>query len=429
MRTVSTAAIVAALLLAVGASAPHAQVSTGRSLSLHDAIARALSREPTLAAARSDAEAIRGTLTQAELRPNPMLTASRQQEPGGMDNQTSVMLEWPLDLFRKTGRVNVAAQELEAAAHRVSDHERVLIADVRQAYGNAAAALRNRTLADELASAAQRQLTLVAARVDAGAAPPLERDTLAVEARRLDAERLLQSAEADRALFELKRLLDMDPGEPLTISEPLERLAPAEPYGARAVTQVVAGRSDVREARSNVRAAEARVDLARREGRFDMSLFGSYLRMDAGFPQLGLTPAGTLAPIRDVFHYAAAGTTITLPLLNRRQGDIAAAQARQTSAATLLHAAELRARTDVAAAIADDERAQAALAIYSSTVRTLARQNLDIVRQTYDLGRGTINDVILEERRYLELERAYTDTLKRAFDARTALQRAAGDRP
>jgi cobalt-zinc-cadmium efflux system outer membrane protein len=428
MRTLSMRALHAALLLALaGADTCLAQVPAA--LSLSDSIARALAREPAFAAARSDAASLRGALAQAQLRPNPMLTASRQQEPGGLDNQTSVMVEWPLDLFRKAGRVNVAAQELEAASYRVSDQERLLVADVRQAYGAAAAALRNRALAEELASAAERQYTLVAARVEAGAAPPLERDALAVEARRLDAERLVQSAEADRALFELKRLLDMEPDEPLSLSEPLERLAPAEPYSARALDALVTGRSDVREARANVRAAEARVDLARREGRPDMSLFGSYMRMDAGFPQLGLTAAGTLAPIRDVFHYAAAGTTITLPVLNRRQGEIAAAEARHSSAATLLHRAELRARTDLAAALADDQRAQAALAIYSSNLRTLARQNVDVVRQTYALGRGTVNDVILEERRYLELERAYTDALKRAFDARTALHRAAGDRP
>src|SRR5581483_2227639 len=328
MRTALTSAIVAALLAA--ADSAGAQPPAG--LSLNDAIARALAREPALAAARSEAAAMRGTLAQAELRPNPALTANRQQEPGGMDNQTSVMFEWPLDLFRKTGRVNVATQELEAAGHRVSDQERMMIAEVRLAYGAAAAALRNRELAAELAAAAQRQHALVAARVEAGAAPPLERDTLAIEARRLEAERLTESAAADRALFELKRLLDMDPGEPLSLAEPLERLAPSEPYRGRPIADTAEARSDVREARANMRAAEARVDLARREGRVDLSVFGSYVRMDAGFPQLGVTAMGTLAPIRDVFHYAAVGTTDTLPLLNRRQGDVAAAQARQTGA-------------------------------------------------------------------------------------------------
>jgi cobalt-zinc-cadmium efflux system outer membrane protein len=252
---------------------------------------------------------------------------------------------------------------------------------------------------------------------------------LAVEARRSESERLLQAADADRALFELKRLLGVDPREPLTLGDPLDRLASSESLGARIADEAVTTRSDVREARANVRASEARVDRAHREGRFDMSIFGSYMRMDAGFPQFGLTAGGAFTPIRDVFHYVAAGTTITLPLLNRRQGEVAAAQAQQTSASALLAAAELQARTDIAAATADDERARAALAVYASDIRTLATQNLEVVRQTYALGRGTVNDVILEERRYLDLERAYTTTLLRAFEARTALLRAVGERP
>jgi cobalt-zinc-cadmium efflux system outer membrane protein len=420
-------AVFATLLVAAGALPAPAQPAGG--LSLGDAIAGALAREPALAAARSDAAAMHGLLAQAQLHPNPMVTASRQQEPGGMDNQTSVMLEWPLDLFRKTGRVNVAEHELEAAGHRLGDRQRILIAEVRRAYGAAAAALRNRDLAGELASAIERQHALLEARVAAGAAPPLERDMLFVEARRSESERLLLAADADRALFELKRLLGVDPREPLTLADPLDRLASSESLGGRIADEAVTTRSDVREARANVRASEARVDRARREGRFDMSIFGSYMRMDAGFPQFGLTPGGVLTPIREVFHYAAAGTTITLPLLNRRQGDVAAAQAQQTSAAALLTAAELQARSDIAAATADDERARAALAVYGSDLRTLAAQNLDVVRQTYALGRGTVNDVILEERRYLDFERAYTATLLRAFEARSALLRAVGEQP
>ena len=58
----------------------------------------------------------------------------------------------------------------------------------------------------------------------------------------------------------------------------------------------------------------------------------------------------------------------------------------------------------------------------------LARQNLDTIRQTYELGRATVSDVLAEQRQYLDVERAYTATLKAAYEARTALQRARGER-
>jgi outer membrane protein TolC len=57
----------------------------------------------------------------------------------------------------------------------------------------------------------------------------------------------------------------------------------------------------------------------------------------------------------------------------------------------------------------------------------LARQNFEVVRQTYELGRGTLSDVLAEQRRYLEFENEYTSSLREAFDARTSLEFARGD--
>jgi outer membrane protein TolC len=60
-------------------------------------------------------------------------------------------------------------------------------------------------------------------------------------------------------------------------------------------------------------------------------------------------------------------------------------------------------------------------------VRTLARQNLDVVRQTFELGRATVFDVLAEQRRFLEIEQAYTTALREAWDAHAALKLAMGD--
>jgi outer membrane protein TolC len=50
-----------------------------------------------------------------------------------------------------------------------------------------------------------------------------------------------------------------------------------------------------------------------------------------------------------------------------------------------------------------------------------------MVTQSYELGRATVIDVLAEQRRYLEVERAYTAALRAAYEARTALTRALGD--
>src|SRR4030095_6695719 len=71
-------------------------------LGLDTAIARAREREPSLRAVRSDIEPARGLHQQAGLRPNPTLTLERRDECGGTDNLTSIGIQWPLDLFRRS---------------------------------------------------------------------------------------------------------------------------------------------------------------------------------------------------------------------------------------------------------------------------------------------------------------------------------------
>ena len=63
---------------------------------------------------------------------------------------------------------------------------------------------------------------------------------------------------------------------------------------------------------------------------------------------------------------------------------------------------------------------------YSAGAQTLARQNLTVVSHSYDLGRVTVFEVLAEQRRYLDVERAYTEALTAAYKARTALKRALG---
>jgi cobalt-zinc-cadmium efflux system outer membrane protein len=399
-------------------------------MGLDAAIAHALENEPSLRATRTDINVARGLRQQAALRPNPTLSFERREEPLGTDNQTAFSVEWPLDLFRRAGRVQTADRELKATAYAVADRERMLAADVRSQYGAAAAAVRDVAVAAELVAAARRQYELLRARVEQGAAPSLDRDLLDVELHRVEAERLLAAGRAEAAIVSLKRLLGLRPDQSLMLADTLETLVLREQRaGSAAASDVaaVAERPDVREAVTRVSLADARIEQARREGRFDVSLFGMYMRMDAGFPQQAFGSAGNLERVRGLFHYVAGGAMVMVPLLNRNQGQIAAAQAERRGAEARREAAELAVRAEIAGAEARDAQAQRSVALYASGVRGLARQNLDVVGKTFELGRATMFDVLTEQRRYLDIERGYTESLREAWEARTALKRARGD--
>lgn len=428
--------LIAALLTAVPAPAqePDSTPAVRRyvdpvsGLTLEQAIARALEQEPSLRAARTEIDTARGIRLQASLRPNPTVSFERRDEPAGTDNQTSVAVEWPLDLFRRGRRVAVADREITAVQLAVADRERLLAAEVRTRYGDVLATVRDVAILDELVAATRQQHELLRSRVEEGAAPPLERDLLDVELRRLESGRHLLVGQTEAALVELKRALGMRTDAPLTVRDTLEDIVRREssvptqiPDASAALDQ----RADVREAAARMDVAAAKIDRARAEGRPDVSLFASYMRMDAGFPQRAFTPAGGVDRIRGLFHYLSAGAMITVPVLNRNQGEVAAARAEVAGAALAHEAARLAAGAELAAARARDEHAQRAVRAYTGA-QALARQNLAVVGQSYELGRVTVFDVLAEQRRYLDLDRAYTDALRTAYEARTALNRALG---
>lgn len=412
----------------VPAPAPEQYVNPVEGLSLEGAIARALEQEPSLQAARSEIEVARGMRQQASLRPNPTVSFERREEPAGSGNQTTVAMEWPLDLFRRGERVAVADREITAVQLAVADRERLLVAEVRARYGDVLESARDLEVIDELLASTLRQRDLLGSRVEQGATPPLERDLLTVEVRRLEADRLILAGRTAAALFELKRILGMPADATLALREPLEEVVRREsslPQQDPEVPAVLDARADVREAAARTDAAAARVDRARAEGRFDVSLFANYMRMNAGFPQRGFGPLGGVEPIGAVFHNVSAGAMIMVPILNRNQGEVAAARAEQAGARSAYEAARLAAGAELAAARVRDQHARQAVGAYVAA-QTLARQNLAVVAQSYELGRITVFDVLAEQRRYLDVARGYTAALTTAYQARTALGRALG---
>jgi cobalt-zinc-cadmium efflux system outer membrane protein len=405
-------------------------VDPANGLSLKQAIALAIEQEPLLRVARSQVEVAQGTKIQASLRPNPSVSFERREESGGTDNLTTVGVEWPLELFRRSGRVAVADRDVATAQLAVADRERALAADVRTRYGDVLATIRDLALLDEIVVATQNQFDLLRSRVEQGASPPLERDLLDVELRRVQADRLLQTARTEAAVFELKRVLGMKADATLTVRDTFEALVQRESAVAtqvRDMSTTVEQRADVREAAARIETAVAKIDRAQSEGRFDVSLFGNYMRMDAGFPQRGFAPDGSLERVRGQFNYWSAGAMVTIPVLNRNQGDVAVARAERAGAAAAHDAARLAAEAEVASARARDERAREAVKIYGAGAQALARQNLAVIGQSYELGRVTVFEVLAERRRYLDVERAYTEALRAAYEARTALNRALGE--
>lgn len=394
-------------------------------LTIDEMVARALAESPDLRAARTEVDAAVGRLRQAALRPNPTLELGGQKALSP-DNNLMVGLTVPLDRGgRKEGRVAVAESELEMKRAQVKDRERRLAGDVRTKAGEYLAARRNLGVTGELLQVNRDALALVQNRVRQGAAPALEENLMLVEVNRLDASRQVQASRVEIAALQLKVVVGSAPDVPLTVRGELSLAAPPLDL-AEALRRAVAARADLDAARAEVKLGAAKIRKEQAEGRWDASVNVGYQRQDMGFGLNGLTDGGATRPIQDVFHYFGAGVSIMLPVRNRNQGNIAAAEAEARGAERRLQFAELIVRQEVSAAFAQYEAARRSLDIYERGVRDVARRNLNVVRQTYGLGRVSLLDVVAEQRRYVDVENGYTDVLKQVYDAVVEIQRSVG---
>jgi cobalt-zinc-cadmium efflux system outer membrane protein len=189
-------------------------------------VTTALDRSPEIRAARTAITAAGGQVTQAGLRPNPTLSASRMLMTGEQ-HQTLVELEWPLDLFRRPARIGTAQHLVEATTLSVEDRERLLAAAVRRQAGRLLSARRNVEIINEGLAAARRMRELLDSRVTEGDIPKIDANIAAVEAGRIEADLTLAQAEVEAAGIELKALAGLRPEEPLALRESLDALAGA----------------------------------------------------------------------------------------------------------------------------------------------------------------------------------------------------------
>jgi outer membrane protein, heavy metal efflux system len=421
-------AVLAVAIIGSGASVGHAQPQTlATEVTVDELVTRALAESPDVLAARADADAAKGRLVQAGLRPNPMLELGGQKALGA-DNNVMVGLSIPLDLNRrKEGRVGVAEREVEMKQFQVTDRERRLRAEVRMKAADVLAARRDLEVMDNLLRTNREALNLVGERARRGAVPPLEENLLLVEVNRLDAGRRMLESRMEVFTLQLKALTAWPAEAPLTLTGDLGGPPPPTIDRQAAVAQALAQRADLRAAQADAAMARAKIAKEQAEGRWDASFSVNYQRQDFGFAGLsGVTDRGGTRPIQDVFHYFGGALTITLPVRNQNQGNVAAARAEAAAAERRIELTVLTVRQEIQAAFAQYEATRRSLEIYARGVRDVARQNLDVVRQTYQLGRGTLLDVITEQRRYIDIEMGYTDALKQVYNAAVEIERAAG---
>ena len=401
-------------------------VDLAQGASSNDLIRRALTSNAEFAAARLDIERARARVHQAGLRPNP--TIDFEQATGKFtgsagERETSIGFALPLELNgQRQKRISLARVELEAAEAEIADRERRLMAEVRSAYAESLAAARELEITEGLNNLDIQTARIVEARVTEGESAPIELNLLRAEVDRLKSRRALVEGKLQALLLRLKFLAGVPADEPLRLREDL--IAPVfdqTPTSLEAALNVALRmRPDLRLARLNEQVSEAGLELARAQGRPDVTAFTRFTANRSVFDD---TPIGVLRDKDKTFSF---GVSISIPLFNRNQGAKAEAATAIAQAQRRREFAEQLVRSEVMSAYARYEAAHAALALFERGVLARSSQNIKSIREAYELGAFRMTELLSEQRRLLDSQREYIEALTERYKASADLLSAIG---
>lgn len=375
-----------ALLAGIGCAAlpPAVAAQDAEALTLERALtlagatsgASAETQNPRAMGPRADVETAEALVTQAGLRPNPEVSFEAENLAGSgpysgtQSSEYTVSAGLPLELGgKRSARLGAARADLAVARLR----EQLAVADigllVRQRYVSAVAAQARVALAQDVFDRSRELARVAQTLVDAGREPPLR--ALRAQSELAEAEAELKAAQADALAtrFALGALWSQEPSPVPGAGFP--RIEP--PYELLASYDGL----EPRLAAAERQAAEAGVSRERSLGRPDPTVSAGVRRFEESNDQA-----------------LVVGVSIPLPIRDRNQGNVAAAQARVRSAAAREAVAQSDYRQSVAEARAQYLAAEAKADTLEAKSLPQAEEALRLAELGYREGKFELIEVL-----------------------------------
>jgi outer membrane protein, heavy metal efflux system len=390
-------------------------------ITLDDAIQMALAHNHNLKAARTTIQQNEALEITANLRPNPVLTADAQFLPVFQPNKfsedyinTTAQFDLGVSYLFERGRKRQhrlqAARDVSAETRSVvADNERSLVFLVASQFFNVQLAESTLDLAEQDLKSFQNTVDISESRYKAGDIS--EGDFLKIHLQLLQFQQDVSQARLARmqALVGLRQSLGYE-----SVPESFD-VAGAFEYQAVKLkledlqAKAIAERPDLRAARQGVTAANSLYQLARANGKVDVT--------------------GTF----NYDHVSAANTgsffgSFQLPIFSRNQGEIARTRYAITQAEELQLAASDQVMTDVSNAYEGVRDNDQVVSLYLSGYLNEARLSRDISEYAYKRGAASLLDFLDAERSYRSTQLAYRQSLAAYLLAVEQLREAVGTR-
>ena len=422
--------------LVLAALAVLAVPEAAQTLTLPEAVERALSRFPAVEAARARQQEAEEALGEARAsrRPRGRVTgsATQYQEPmvvtpihgfgpglfpefdETLGQATFTVSYTLLDNGGIDAQVRSAGSQLEGAGAAVGSAEQLLARRVAAAYLMVLGQSQVLAAHDRRLVALQAELSRVQQRFDVGRAAKVEILRAEAALANAEAERVRLSSAVDNSERELARLLEAPVDETRAARLAPVQVGPATPPSREELVAAgIQASPAVAQARSQVTTAEAGIALARSILRPDLRAVGNYNEWTSS--------QGDFTGEWNV------GLQLTVPLFDggvaRRR--IARAEAGAAAAREQVRLAEVQVREDVDRAAAAAEEAEARIASLTKAEERFA-EVVRVQKLMLDEGAGTQTDYLNAEADLLAARASLAEARHAAALARSDLARAAG---
>ena len=423
------------LWAAIGSLAPKAWAqSVQPQLTGPDLVEMALKRNGEYLALTQRIAEAQALLRQAGVRLAPTVevevsTGKPLRSPG--EEEYSAGYFQPIETAGKRDkRMQVAEKALELAQAELAEQRRQLAFQIETQYAEAIAAAQKAAALDRVMPLSRQSYMLTEARVKEGDAAPLEQKLFLTELSRSEAQQTSLKGGAQFAFLELKKLIGISLSEPLNVRTDADTEVVSMAADLPSLTELqriaLQNRPDLKLLRLQEEEGAAEANLARAEGRPDLTASVKYVRRSSQFPQLGLNASGAPVPLVDRDNLLTFGLSIPLFTGKRTQGAVDAAKARQSETQLRREFLESSIPLEVEAAYRQWEAARQAVSIFSSGVIAQSQENISVIQESYRLGQLRIIDVLNEQRRLIDTQLAYIDTQDQLVRAVAELERAVG---
>ncbi|MGB4107821.1 MAG: TolC family protein [Alphaproteobacteria bacterium] len=380
-------------------------------LALDQAIAWALEKSPVLAASASRAEAAASGQLQAGALPNPEFSIEAENIYGddnfeGMDSaEITYGVEQLVELPGKRGsRVGIAESE-KARAHYQRDAAQLdLIRDVTTAYAELVAAQQELSILEEERTLAAAVRDSVAAKVEAGKEPPIQKNKAEIELSSSEialdrARRMVVAKKQGLAVLlggDAREFIVRPDGLP-AMSEP----EPLESYQDR-LTQT----PDVKSLEADVAQAQSALSLEKANAFPDPTL---------GFGMKQFREDDTQAFV--------AGVSLPIPVFNLNRGGIARAGHELNAVKLDQRGGQLSLETSLVETYGDYVSAYREANALKASVLPGAEEAFAFARGGYDAGKFGYLEVLDAQRTLFDARRQYNESVLDYHRQRAAIER------